>query len=168
MIPITKDNQELNNFHYNNGRVIWEFVNGFNNSDSIAVVQWFKNEFKINEDNPNWLKGTTHKIALPYQKAGYSSMNLILLLKHPCEVFFYVEFKEDRYKISVNQIIWYPDIGVNYGSVQTNSNLNMTLEEIALMKKGYSSTFVKKTSVQLNDILKVMFKANPIVRNNNW
>jgi hypothetical protein len=167
-INFSKVNEPINNFSYTGSILRWENIYNYSQSDSINVVSWFKNRFSITSDQPNKISGQTLKESLPYKKAGYNNMNVILLLKEPCEVFFTIDFKENRYRVIVNKILWYPSTNLNLGYISTNTNMVMSLEELALKNNGYRSTFVKNSSKQVNDILSLLFTATPLEISDNW
>jgi hypothetical protein len=167
-IDFSKVNEPVNNFRTIGGNVLWENIYDYSPSDSLNVISWFKNKFEISFKNESSIFGQSRKETLPYKKAGYSAMNVIIFLQHPCEVFFTVDFKDNRYRVIVNKILWYPAINANYGAVSTNSNLIMSLDEVAHNSNGYNSTFINRSSKQINDMLSVMFEAHPVEVSEDW
>lgn len=168
-IQITDSNKEVNNFVYNSGSVSWSKVYEFNASDADAVKDWFHQNFKITKDGDKSIIGESNQNALPIEEAGYSRMSVIMLLTHPCVVYFTTDFKEDRFRVIVNRIIWSPQVGITtYGVTQGVGNMN--LNEIALKNGGYSSVFYNTTSVQLDKMLNYMFtpRLNQASNDDNW
>ena len=159
----------INNCYTDGSNVNWERVIEYPNSDSLKIVNWFKTQFSITNESKNLLIGSTKKITLPYKNAGYSNLKVIESISGECDVFFNIEFKEDRFKIVVTKIIWYDSISflvTQYLAV--NENLVTELKTIALKKGVYTNKFVKKTSKQLDDILLTLFKPKPLIGKNNW
>lgn len=168
-IPITDANREVNNFVFNNGTVTWQNVYQFKEGEYDAVRDWFSNSFKITKESEKSLIGETNQNALPIVESGLNRMSVIMLLTHPCVVYFNTDFKEDRYRVTVNRIIWYPQVGVTtYGITQGVGA--MDLNEIALKGNGMSSVFYNTSSAQLNQMLTYMFtpKLNQAKTDDNW
>lgn len=168
-IQITDANREINNFVYNNGSVTWSKVYEFNAADMNAVKDWFQSSFKITKETEKSIIGETNSNSLPIQEVGYSRMSVIMLLTHPCVVYFTTDFKEDRYRVNVNRIIWTPQVGITtYGVTQGVGT--MDLNEIAIQNGGYKSAFYNTTSVQLDKMLTYMFtpRLNQTSNDDNW
>ncbi len=155
-IPITDANREVNNFSFADGTVTWQNVYQFETRDAEAVRDWFDKSFNITRESGNTIIGETSENALPIAESGLSRMSVIMLLTHPCTVYFSTDFKEDRFRVTVNRIIWHPNVAVTtYGITQGVGA--MDLNEIALKGNGMSSVFYSTTSAQLNQMLTYMF-----------
>lgn len=166
-IQVTESNRSVNNFDFNNGSVTWSQV--YTMKDGAAVRDWFASNFTISKDSGNKLIGESPKSVLPINEAGFDRMSVIMLLTHPCVVYFTTDFKEDRYRVIVNKIIWYPQVGITtYGVTQGVGA--MDLNEIAVQNGGYKSTFYNSSSKQLDAMLNYMFtaKINSQQNNDNW
>ena len=155
-IKVTEDNKEVNGFRYNNGSVTWSNIYQFRPSDFDAVRDWFAKSFVITRENDRSIIGESNKNTLPIRESGVSKMSVVMLFTYPCIVFFDADFKEDRYRVTVNQIIWYPDIAItSYGLSQGIGT--MDLNEIAVKNGGYKSVFYNTSSRDLNSMLSYMF-----------
>ena len=168
-VPITETNREVNNFLFSDGSVTWSKVYQFNADDYNAIRAWFHTSFNITKEEDKSIIGETNKNSLPIQEAGLDRMAVVMLLTHPCLVYFNTDFKEDRYRVIVNRIIWYPQVGVTtYGVTQGVGA--MDLNEIALQDGGYKSAFYNNSSAQLNTMLSYLFtpKLNKARSNDNW
>ena len=166
-IQITDANREVNNFVYNNGSVTWSNVYNFQASDYDLVRDWFAKSFNITRESEKSIIAETNKNDLPVQEAGLDRMSVVMLLTHPCVVYFNTDFKEDRYRVTVNRIIWYPQVAVT-GSVLTQGVGAMDLNELALKGGGYSSVFYNTSSKQLNTILTYLFTPKLNKADDNW
>lgn len=161
IVELSSINWPINNFYYDGNNVNWEQVYEYQNTDSLKIANWFKSQFNITNNNDGKLYGNSRRSSLPYKKAGYGSMDIIILLRHPCEVFFTIDFKKDKYRIVVNNIIWYPEISFQTSKyTSTNSNFTISLDEVAFKNGGCNSIFLNTTSNQLDTILKIIFKAS--------
>ncbi len=159
----------INNFYTDGSNVNWERVIEYPNSDSLNIVNWFKTQFTITNDSKNMLVGSARKIILPYKNAGYSNLKVIESISGECDVFFNIEFKENRFKIIVTKIVWYDSISFLVTQyIAVNENLVTELKTIALKNGVFKDKFVKKTSKQLDDILVTLFKPKPLVGKINW
>lgn len=167
-IDFGKINEPINNFRTVGGNIIWENIYEFSPSDSLNIIEWLKRNHIISKESNNMISGQTHKESLPYKKAGYGTMNMIILLQHPCEVFYTIDFKETKYRVIVNKILWYPAVNAIFGNVSTNSNLVMSLDEVAHKNNGYKSIFINQSSKQINDMLNVLFKIQPVEFSQDW
>jgi len=166
-LQVTDSNRSVNGFTFDSGSVYWSEV--FPISDSTAVRSWFDSSFKITKEQTKSVLGETEKNSLPYEQAGYDSMTIIMLFRHPCIVYFTADFKSDRYRVTVDRIVWYPQVAVTtYGVSQGVGT--MDLNSIAVKNGGYSSVFYNTSSVQLNRILTQMFtaKISKVRRDDNW
>ena len=166
-IQITDSNREVNNFVYNNGAVTWSNVYQFQASDYDLIRDWFAKSFKINRESDKSIIAETDKNSLPVQEAGLDRMAVVMLLTHPCVVYFNTDFKEDRFRVTVNRIIWYPQVAVT-GSILTQGVGAMDLNELALKDEGYSSVFYNTSSKQLNTILTYLFTPKISKADDNW
>lgn len=167
-VQITDSNREINNFVYNNGSVTWSNVYHFNPEDFESVKIWFNQSFNITKETDKLMIGETNQNVLPIAESGLDRMSVVMLFTHPCVVYFNTEFKEDRYRVTVNRIIWYPNVGITtYGLHQKVSP--MDLNEIAIDNGGYKSVFYKKSSYDLDTMLTYIFtpKLNSL-SNDNW
>ena len=155
-IPVTSENRQVNNFLFDNGTVTWSNVYEFSRDDYDAVRQWFSTNFHITKENEKSIIGETDKNSLPVQESGLDRMSVVMLLSHPCVVYFNTDFKEDRYRVIVNRIIWYPQVRITTHGVSQGIGA-MDLNELAVKDGGYSSAFYNTSSAQLNTILKYLF-----------
>ena len=155
-VQVTEDNRSVNNFELNNGTVTWSQV--FPMNDAEAVRAWFASNFTISKSAETRLIGETPKGGLPVNEVGLNRMSVIMILTHPCVVYFTTDFKEDRYRVVVNKIIWYPQVAVTtYGVSQGIGT--MDLNEIAVKNGGFKSVFYNTSSKQLDTMLNYLFKA---------
>jgi len=155
-IPVTDENRERNNFVFNDGTVTWQKVYPFAPEDYGAVRDWFEKSFTITRENETSIIGETSENTLPIQEAGLDRMAVIMILAKPCVVYFSTDFKEDRFRVKVNRIIWHPNVSVTTYGI-TSSVQTMDLNEIATKGTGYSSVFYNTSSVQLNTMLTYLF-----------
>lgn len=168
-LQITDANREFNNFTCESNSVYWSYVYPMASADSAAVRDWFNASFSITKDSPKSIIGESNKNSLPYSESGLDRMSMIMLFQHPCVVYFKADFKENRYRVIVDRIIWYPQVGVTtYGVTQGVGT--MDLNEIALKKGGLSSVFYNTSSEQLNTMLTYMFTARlrQAASDDNW
>ncbi len=156
---------EVNNFKLGDGSVTWSKVYQFTASEFDAVKSWFDSNFKITKDTEKTIIGETNSDSLPIEEVGYKRMGVVMLLTHPCVVYFTTDFKEDRYRVTVNRIIWTPQLVTARNGIGT-----MSLNEIAVQKNGFKPIFYNTTSVQLDKMLDYMFTArlNQSSSNDNW
>lgn len=168
-IPINETNREVNNFLFSDGSVTWSKVYQFNADDYDAIRDWFNTSFNITKEGDKSVIGETNKNSLPIQEAGLDRMAVTMLLTHPCVVYFNTDFKEDRYRVIVNRVIWYPQVAVTTHGVSQGVGA-MDLNEIALQDGGYKSVFYNTSSAQLNTMLSYLFtpKLNKSRRDNDW
>lgn len=168
-IPITTENRQVNNFLYDNGSVTWSNVYEFAKEDYDAVRQWFSTSFQITKENEKSIIGETNQNSLPIQECGLDRMAVAMLFSHPCVVYFNTDFKENRYRVIVNRIIWYPQVGITTHGV-TQGVGAMSLSEVAVKNGGYNSAFYNTASAQLNTILRYLFtpKLNSGRTDDNW
>lgn len=167
-IQITDSNREINNFVYNTGSVSWSNIYQFNPEDYGAIRNWFNQSFKITKETDKSVIGETNQNVLPIAESGLDRMSVIMLFSHPCIIYFSTDFKEDRYRVIVNRIIWNPQVGVStYGVYQAVGP--MDLNEVALKGGGYNSVFYNKSSKDLNTMLTYIFtpKLNSMT-NDEW
>lgn len=163
-VMITDSNRTVNNFTYTNGSLTWTEV--FQMSDSTAVRDWFASNFTIKQNDPAKIIGETPQSALPVSESGLDRMSVAMLLTHPCIVYFTTDFKQDRYRVTVNKIIWYPQVGITtYGVTQGVGT--MALSEVAVKDGGYKSAFYNTSSKHLDQILRYLFTARIDNQNNN-
>ena len=168
-IPITDANREVNNFRFNNGAISWQKVFQFNGQDYVAVRDWFNKSFIVTRENESSIIGETSENTLPIQEAGFDRLAVTMLMTYPCVVYFSTDFKDDRYRVTVNRIIWHPNIGITTYGV-TNTIGAMDLNELALKGNAYNSVFYNTSSVQLDAMLSHLFtaKLNNTDTNDEW
>lgn len=155
-IPITEENREISNFVFNEGTVTWQKVYQFDEQDYGAVRDWFEKSFTITRENETSIIGETSENALPVTEAGLDRMAVAMVFTKPCVVYFSTDFKEDRFRVKVNRIIWHPNVSVTTYGV-TSSVQTMDLNEIALKGNGYSSIFYNSSAAKLNTMLTYLF-----------
>ena len=102
------------------------------------------------------------------KEAGLSWGSTTIILQKPCTVYFTTDFKEDRYRVTVNRIIWEPQMSaISYGIASSVGP--MSLNDIATTKNGYNSTFYNQTSEQLYLMLEYLFTPKLEARaNDDW
>lgn len=157
---MVEENREINNFTCNQGSVSWTYIYNYDPAQYGAIREWFDMNFNISKETDKTLIGETNRSALPVTAAGYSRMAVANIFLEPCTVYFRVDFKEDRYRVVVNNIIWYPQTAITvYGVTQGAGT--MDLNEVALKRGEYRPTFYELNSVHLNGTLYHLFTARP-------
>lgn len=168
-IKVTSENATVNNFTFNDGTVTWSKVYPINPADSAAVRDWFASNFTITRNGEKTIFGEMPKNALPVKESGQDRMQVMMLLSHACVVYFTADFKDNRYRVVVNRIIWYPQMALTVYGVSQGVGA-MDLNEVALKNGGYSSAFYRTTSKQVDLCLDYLFtaKLNSVAQNDVW
>ena len=159
-IPIIVDdtNRTINNFRYDNGKVTWSYVYHMEELDSSNVHQWFLDNFDIRNDEGNKVIGQSFTGELPIREAGLQRGNTVMMFLQPCIVYFTAEFKDNRYRVIVNEIIWNVQAAVSSNNVTFGAG-SSSLSEVATKGQGYNSTFYNYNSDTLNKLLFTLFNA---------
>ncbi len=170
---ITSENRTLNNFTVSNGNVTWSYIYQYESSYNERVKNWVLDNFNIKRNDGDHLVCSTNKMTLPYEEAGYSYMNILLLFRHPCTIYFTADFKDGKFRVIVDNIIWEPQVGVTTYSGRVGLSQGagtMDLHDVAFKGSGYNNAFVNYSSAQLNDILTYYFrpKLSKQKYNDNW
>ena len=162
--------KEVNNFVINNGVVTWSNVYNFSLEEMNSIHEWFYSNFNVSRENEKSIIAETYKNVLPINEVGLDRMSVVMILTHPCVVYFTTEFKEDRYRVTINRVIWYPQVAVTTYNV-TQGVGAMDLNDLAL-KKGntFRSSFCKSISEHLNRIFTYMFTYHKVheEQNDDW
>lgn len=160
------DDRAVNNFTCTDGAVTWSRV--FQTDDINQAKDWFDMEFKITKDDTDLKVGETTPNALPIGPAGLKVMKVVTLLQHPCVIYFTAEFKEDRYRVTVNKIIWQPQLGLATSGLLMGVG-TMDLNELSMKNGDFAKTFYNKTSADLDKLLEYVFTVKaPRSSNDNW
>lgn len=140
---------QVYNFNLKDGNVYWQTV--YTDIDSAAVVEYFNNSmFESKNDN-------TYQCTLTlknYSDKGY--MNRAFILNDESTIYFTVQIKNDRYRVTVTDIIW-RSVTTVYG---VSSASTSDLKSYAYNKKGKvkfkEGGIIEK---QLNECLLQLFNA---------
>lgn len=146
----------VNNFTIKDGSVTWTKV--YEDQEMDAAREWFIDHFNIEHKAETKLTGKTSENVLPLQSVGLSINRVVLVLQHPCVVYFTVDFKEDRYRVRVNNIIWNPQMALNAGGSFIGIG-TIDLAELALRRGQFAPAFLRHTGEELDMLLEYMFNA---------
>lgn len=163
-VPITQDSQDFLHFHSDGYSVTWSEIYQYAPEDSAAVRDWYNTAFDISDNQPGRIIGKTRKAALPTREIGLDPMATIMILLKPCEVYFTAEFKENRCRVLVNEIIWDPEMGVTSrsGGLAISQGVGtMSLSEISIAERSWRGPFVKNSGPQLDRMLEFVFMPRP-------
>lgn len=107
LISVTAFSQENYNFKVENNQLIWQdvFESIINKSDIEEIIK--KNGiFKNLVIEENIIKGNLENIAADYKGAGKSSMTTSIYVQNTTiNSFFIIEFKDGKYRITLNDLI---------------------------------------------------------------
>ena len=146
----------VNNFTIKDGTVTWTKV--FESQKAETAREWFLDHFDIERKADAKLTGKTPENVLPVQAVGLNINRVVLAIQHPCVVYFTVEFKEDRYRVRVNNIIWNPQMALNAGGSFIGIG-TIDLAELALRRGQFAPAFLRHTGEELDMLLEFMFNA---------
>lgn len=146
----------VHNFSITDGSVTW--ANVFEGHDVSSARTWFEENFTITKDDGTKMIGETAQNVLPYQQTGLKQSKVPALCQYPCVVYFTAEFKDDRYRVVVNRIVWSPQIGAHVGGLLLGIG-TMDLNELALKKGQFTPGFFRRDAESINAMLEYMFKA---------
>lgn len=125
---------QVYNFIFDKGEVFWQKI--YFDADSATVVKYFSQEPFKNENS-----GYSCNTSLyDYSDKGYMSSSLYI--QNLCTIKFNIQVKQDRYRVTVQDIIWEQSIGlgvsVGFGFSVTGANHTelIHLKDLALNKKG--------------------------------
>lgn len=169
-VPITEDSQNFLHFHSDGYSVSWTEIYQYAAADSAAIRDWYNTSFDISDNKPERIIGKTRKSKLPTSEIGLDPMSTIMILLKPCEAYFIAEFKENRCRVIVNEIIWDPDMGVTArsGHIAISQGVGvMSLSHIALSDRSWKGAFVKNSGPQLDRMLEYVFMPKPQQSNHN-
>lgn len=139
---------QVYNFYLKDGNIYWQTV--YTDTDSVAVVEYFNSSmFEKKGDNTYQCTVTLKN----YSDKGY--MNRAFILNDECSIYFTAQVKNDRYRVTITDIIW-KTITTVYGVSSTSTS---DLKSYAYNKKGKvkfkEGGIVEK---QLNDCLLQLFE----------
>ena len=156
LIGLSSISQNIENYYVENNAIVWSKVFELKDTENISTL---KNNLRLNFTKEN--SGIS-------QKQHCKCKGGSIYLQSPFDYSFIVEQKENRYKVSISNIIFHDNLSINIGSVLIGPTTN-TLEEYAL--KNSDNTIRKnKTNTTnltcLNDFFIDNFKVKE--KNNNW
>lgn len=157
--PVT----EYLNFKVDNGVLIWAKVYDFAQTDSVAVREWFNQEFILTKNEDSVIYGETRKEILPYQAVGLKTGYTSMILLDPCVVYFTIHLKEGRYKVIVNKIVW------DWLTLTSSSNEKISLSQYSISEGAIKPRFISSGAAkQLDDILSYLFQPKVLREDTDW
>lgn len=162
--PITQDSQDFLHFHSDGYSVFWTEIYHYASTDSASIRDWYSTSFDISDNKPGRIVGKTRKSELPTSEVGLKPMTTTIILLKPCEAYFTVEFKEDRCRVTVSEIIWDTEMNVTTrsGGIAISQGAGtMSLSNIALSNRSWKSAFIKNSGPQLDRMLEYVFMPKP-------
>lgn len=155
MMQAQNEMLQVHNFVLTEGNVYWQKV--YTDVDSSAVSAYFNNSFFEKKGSDNYQCVVTLK---NYSDKGY--MNRAFILNDESTIYFTVQLKEDKYRVTVTDIIW-KSINTIYG-ISTASTSD--LKSYAYNKKG-KIKFKEGGGIeeQLDAALSLLFDASNNLQN---
>lgn len=164
-IPVTNETSEFDNFVCDSGQIVWQFV--YNTEDIPAAKDFIRTHFAVKSETDNRSICESFKDVIPFEAVGYTYTDVPLVMQHPCTEYFVVDWKEDKYRVTITNVIWDAKVGLSmYGAMVTGVTIN--LQEVAFKYGEISSTFYNKTAPILNKIFMNQFAPKKQIPNNNW
>ena len=171
-VPITEDTKNFLNFYSDGKTVTWSEIYSYAPKDLELVREWYLRSFDMSDVQESRMIGKSRPGSLPIKEAGYDPMSVIMILQKPCVVYFVLEFKEDRCRVSVNDIIWDTETSVTArsGGIGITQGVGMmSLNDISLDEGYWKGPFYKNSGPQLNSMLEFMFMPKlQNIRNTEW
>lgn len=171
-VPITEDSRDFLHFHTDGYSVSWIEIYQYAAADSAAIRDWYNTSFDISDNKPERIIGKTRKSELPTSEIGLDPMSTIMILLKPCEAYFTAEFKENRCRIIVSEVLWDPQMGVTSraGNMSISQGVGtMSLSHISLSNRSWKGAFVKNSGPQLDRMLEYVFMPKPrLTSSDEW
>lgn len=156
-VYIDDSTRQIDNFTYNDGQVTWSKIYNVDSTQMADVRSWFESSFAIKKTEDTRMIGQTNPASLPMEQAGLRPGTVVMMFHQPCIVYFVVDFKEDRYRVVVTDIVWNIQASTYINGVSFGAGTS-TLSEVAIKGEGYNSIFYDGTSKDLNKMLKYVFQ----------
>lgn len=76
------------------------------------------------------IRGNSRKLTLNYRAAGKSYMSAPIIFNSPYSYVAEIEIRGNRYRVLLKNIMFYPNVNVQFSRVSTNSNSTMAVSEM--------------------------------------
>lgn len=125
------------NFKVVDGKVYWQRVFDFPESDSLKVINFFNNERYFAKIGNQY-----HTIATLANFNDLPTMEEPMVFQTDSEIYFFLDIKPGRYRITVSDIIWRGNVGVSNG-IHITQEASLTMQDF-INNNIYSGATVKK------------------------
>lgn len=131
------------NFISQDGKVYWQKVFEHSPSDTLAVKRFF-------DSNPLFTKNQnsyTAEIILT-EYTNEPNMNIPFILHSPAKMIFHVQFKEDRYRVTVENITWSGNAGTT-GTITITQSVGLSMQDLISKQGKFKANGCKHTNICL-------------------
>lgn len=153
------------NFVLQDGKVYWQKV--YENIDNSETISFFTNGiFKITRQDSTTITGETTSNELPFKKHGYSRGWVRFTYLNPCVIYFSVDVKDNKYRVTISNIIW--STSMYFMGTMVPETIDIT--KSTLNKKGKLTNHALNDFEMLNKIMLDMFDAtkNEAPKKGEW
>lgn len=140
---------EVSNCHLKDGRVYWQKVFEHEPSDSTLIKNWFLGTFEVTNTDNGRISCKAENVSLPWTQAGYNVLNVVLAFRDRFTLYFDVDFKDGRYRVTVND--------AHYFSEASGTSYAHSLFDVNLKNGELPRLFVKNTAPQADAIFSIYF-----------
>lgn len=128
-----KSSSEALGFKLINGGIIWQYVYETDKSKD-EIVKSFKDSklFQIEDMDSVTINGAVNNKPIEYRKYKFSSGSIPMFIPNSnCSYIVKIDVKDNRYRVTISQVIFNLTINLTMKYISSNSNRLMSLNEIA-------------------------------------
>lgn len=150
-----KQQKALNwNFKIDDGKVYWQRVFNFPTEDTAKVTLFFNDERLFGRIGDQYY---TQAIFASYN--NLDSMQEPMIFQSTAEVYFYVQIKDNRYRVTIVDIIWKGNVGTS-GMFHITQEATLTMQDFIDYNIYADSPFKARICKQTNICLLNIFDYN--------
>lgn len=144
ILPITVFCQDTNfeNFDIVNRKIIYTKVFEIEEATAEDLQIYFIQQMNVFAEKTNEYKneitGKFLKKIIDYKKYGGSNLDTMTFIRSPMSGEFSIQFKDGKYRVIVQNIVFHSNISYNFYGVSTNEN-NITKIEAIFIKNNKDS-----------------------------
>lgn len=160
----------VNNFVINQETNDYKWQHIFSCDNGIFDYFTMNPKFSISSSSDNAIIGKTLKTIIPknYDYEKRTELGWYSMCNYPSEVVFKVELKDSRYRVTVIDVIWTPDINMSMFGASTNANMQFTLKDMLFKNRGkLKANYEYNTSV-LNSYFMDIFTVSEVETDDDW
>ena len=135
------------NFKIEDDKIYWQKIFKHPECDTLLVKEHFNNNPIFKKEGPGY---TANLILSEYTKEP--NMNIPFILHSTANLIFYVQFKQDRYRVTIEKCSWTGEAGT-VGTITIMQQVGLSMQDLKNKAGKLKTTACKHTNICFLNLL---------------